>query len=335
MAQVADRTVKRRSNAGDALRNMKESPRYLRLMISFLMQAVAVGYVAHTMYLGGLGDVLLSFYRAKAPWVKQCGLLEDYKEYMIISDRIVARNRLMAGGLHVRGGMIAGTYLSDRSSEKDINRVIAPVAGGNGSYAIPVIDYRGYIVGPGVVDVHVHMNEPGRSEWETMGKATKAAAAGGVTTVMDMPLNSNPCTTTVQRLQEKMKIARSPNKVSVNVGFWAGLVPENAYSASELKKMVKAGAFGFKAFMCPSGIDDFPSVSIKDIEAALPAIQSLDVPLLVHAEVVDDADLQLCKEVRFVFHSHQIWVHNAIKSRKSNKLLRRNEILRTLSRGVS
>lgn len=300
MVQEADRSVKKRSNAGDALRNMKESPQYVRLMISFLMQAVAVGYVVRTMYLGGLGDVLSSFYRAKAPWVKQCGLLHDYKEYMIISDRIVARNRLMAGGIHVRGGMVAGTYLSSRASESDIDRVIAPVAGGNGSYAIPVIDYRGYVVGPGVVDVHVHMNEPGRSEWETMRQATKAAAAGGATTVVDMPLNSNPCTTNVQRLREKMRLARLPDKVSVNVGFWAGLVPENAYSASELKKMVKAGAFGFKAFICPSGIDDFPSVSIKDIEAALPVIQSLDVPLLVHAEVVDDADLQQCKEVCFI-----------------------------------
>lgn len=301
MVQAADKTVKRRSNAGDALRNMKESPRYVRLMISFLMQAVAVGYVVHTMYMGGIGDILLSFYRAKAPWVKQCGFMKEYKEYMIISDSIVARNRLMAGGIHVRGGMIAGTYLSARSPTLDIDRLIAPIAGGNGSYVIPVIDYRGYIVGPGVVDVHVHMNEPGRTDWETMGQATKAAAAGGVTTVMDMPLNSDPCTTNVQRLKEKMRLARIPNKVSVNVGFWAGLVPENAYSASELKKLVKAGAFGFKAFMCPSGIDDFPSVSIKDIEAALPVIQSLDVPLLVHAEVVDDADLQQCKEVRFYF----------------------------------
>lgn len=301
MVEAADRTVKRKSNAGDALRKMKESPRYVRLMISFLMQAVAVGYVAHTMYMGGIGDILLSFYRAKAPWVKQCGFMKDYKEYMIISDRIVAKKRLMAGGIHVRGGMIAATYLSARSSTMDIDRLIAPIAGGNGSYVIPVIDYRGYIVGPGVVDVHVHMNEPGRTDWETMGQATRAAAAGGVTTVMDMPLNSDPCTTNVQRLKEKMRLARIPNKVSVNVGFWAGLVPENAYSASELKKLVKAGAFGFKAFMCPSGIDDFPSVSIKDIEAALPVIQSLDVPLLVHAEVVDDADLQQCKEVRFYF----------------------------------
>lgn len=120
-----------------------------------------------------------------------------------------------------------------------------------------------------------------------MATATRAAAAGGVTTVVDMPLNSAPCTTTPAQLRRKLAAAGGANQTWVDVGLWAGLVPANARSASELKALVRGGALGFKAFMAPSGIDDFPHVSPEEIAAALPAIRGLGVPLLVHAELVD------------------------------------------------
>ena len=272
-------------NAGDTLRSMKESTGYARIITSILMQGVVLGYVAHIMYQGGVGDVITSFYRAKMPWTKACGL-SDLKEYVMISDKIVGRGGMTAGGIHVRGGMIAATYFHPTQNLFD---TIEPVVGKDiRKPKIPVIDFGNYVIGPGVIDVHVHMNEPGREDWERMDLATLAAAAGGVTTVVDMPLNSKPCTTHVRELKRKMDIARLKNKTFVDVGFWGGLVPENAYVRKELGAMVKAGALGFKAFMVPSGIEDFPHVSAADIEVALPVIQDLNVPLLVHAELADD-----------------------------------------------
>jgi len=271
-------------NAGDALRNMKESPQYTRLFLSFLMQAVAVGYVVNAMYTGGTVDILESFYKAKAPWISGCGIHTEHKEFVILSDRIVGPRGVMLGGIRVRGGRIAETRLSQKGEDR--YEVARQLMGERGTMKLPVYDYGDLVVGPGVIDVHVHMNEPGRVEWETMNNATKAASAGGVTTVVDMPLNSSPCTTTPKDVQEKARIARMPNNTFVHVGFWAGLVPGNAHSPGMLKSMIKNGALGFKAFMAPSGIDDFPHVSQSDIEAALPHIRDLNVPLLVHAEVV-------------------------------------------------
>lgn len=120
-----------------------------------------------------------------------------------------------------------------------------------------------------------------------MATATRAAAAGGVTTVLDMPLNSHPCTTSPAELRRKLAAAAAPNKTHVDVGYWAGLVPDNARDAAMLKALVAGGALGFKSFMAPSGIDDFPNVSPADVEAALPTLRALGVPLLVHAELVD------------------------------------------------
>jgi hypothetical protein len=120
-----------------------------------------------------------------------------------------------------------------------------------------------------------------------MTSATRAAAAGGVTTVVDMPLNSAPVTVTPADLAAKAAAAAAPNKTYVNVAFWAGLVPANANSSRSLKALVRGGALGFKAFMVPSGLADFPPVTPADIEKALPTIRTLGVPLLVHAEMAD------------------------------------------------
>jgi allantoinase len=133
---------------------------------------------------------------------------------------------------------------------------------------------------PALVDAHVHINEPGRTEWEGFETATKAAAAGGIATLVDMPLNSIPVTTSVEAL--RAKVAAAAGKLWVDVGFWGGVVPGNA---RELSPMVDAGALGFKCFLCHSGIDDFPKSEAADLREAMPILRHRGVPLLVHAEL--------------------------------------------------
>jgi allantoinase len=133
---------------------------------------------------------------------------------------------------------------------------------------------------PGLVDSHVHVNEPGRTEWEGFETATRAAAAGGVTTIVDMPLNSIPVTTSAAALEAKLSAARG--HVSVDCAFWGGVVPGNA---GELAGMLDAGARGFKAFLIDSGIDDFPASSEPDLRAALRVLSTRGAPLLAHAEM--------------------------------------------------
>src|SRR5438132_7024808 len=115
---------------------------------------------------------------------------------------------------------------------------------------------RDSIVMPGLVDTHVHVNEPGRARWEGFETATKAAAAGGVTTIVDMPLNSIPATTTLQALKSKLEATRG--KLHVDVGFWGGVVPGNT---NELARLWDAGVVGFKCFLIHSGVDEFPNVT--------------------------------------------------------------------------
>jgi allantoinase len=132
---------------------------------------------------------------------------------------------------------------------------------------------------PGVVDTHVHVNEPGRTEWEGFTTGTRAAAAGGVTTIVDMPLNSIPPTTTVEGLE--VKRAAALPQASVDVGFWGGAVPS---SLGSLEGLWDAGVFGFKAFLSPSGVDEFPHLSTDELNAALAEIASFGGLLIVHAE---------------------------------------------------
>ncbi|SER55520.1 allantoinase [Lentzea xinjiangensis] len=131
---------------------------------------------------------------------------------------------------------------------------------------------------PGLVDTHVHVNDPGRSEWEGFETATRAAAAGGVTTIIDMPLNSVPPTVDVAALELKRKAAAS---VSVDVGFWGGIVPGNL---ADLKPLHEAGVFGFKCFLLHSGVDEFPAVTLVELETALRKLATLDALTIVHAE---------------------------------------------------
>src|SRR5579863_4380284 len=135
------------------------------------------------------------------------------------------------------------------------------------------------VVLPGLVDTHVHINEPGRAEWEGFASATRAAAAGGVTTLIEMPLNSIPATTTVAAYEQKL--ASAEGKLSVDTGFWGGVVPGNS---RDLEPLWRAGVFGFKCFLVPSGVAEFENVSEADLRIAMPELHRLGAPLLVHAE---------------------------------------------------
>jgi allantoinase len=132
---------------------------------------------------------------------------------------------------------------------------------------------------PGLVDTHVHINEPGRTDWEGFASATRAAAAGGITTLLDMPLNSVPPTVDVPALT--VKRAAAEPQVRVDVGFWGGAVPGNQ---SELRPLDDAGVFGFKCFLLPSGVPEFPHLPPMDLEKYLRILRPLGVPLVVHAE---------------------------------------------------
>ncbi len=136
------------------------------------------------------------------------------------------------------------------------------------------------VIMPGIVDTHAHINEPGRTEWEGFVTATKAAAAGGITTIIDMPLNSLPPTTTVAALGIKADHARG--KCAIDYGFWGGVIPGNT---AELVAMVDRGAWGFKAFLCDSGVPEFPASQESDLRAAMNVLAKRNVPLLAHAEL--------------------------------------------------
>jgi len=183
--------------------------------------------------------------------------------HAIRSKRVVIPEGVRPAAVCLRGGMIETVAAYDA------------VPSGEGTY-----DAGESIVMPGLVDTHVHINEPGRTDWEGFDTATRAAAAGGVTTLIDMPLNSIPATTTVAALEEKRAAAK--RKCWVNVGFWGGVVPGNA---GELRGLHEAGAFGFKCFLVPSGVEEFGNVGEDDLRVALPILASLGAPLLVHSEL--------------------------------------------------
>ena len=150
---------------------------------------------------------------------------------------------------------------------------------------IPLNDAGNAVVMPGNVDAHVHVNEPGRTEWEGYETATRAAAAGGVTTIVDMPLNSIPPTTTCAGFEEKL--AAAEDKCTVDVAFWGGVVPGNV---DELSPLIDRGVRGFKCFLIHSGVDEFPHVVENDLRITMPELARLRSVLLIHAEVAGPID---------------------------------------------
>ena len=183
-------------------------------------------------------------------------------DLILRSRRVVLPDGVRPASVLVRGGVIA------RVGEH-----------GDAAEGAEVVDAGDAVVMPGLVDTHVHVNEPGRTEWEGFETATRAAAAGGVTTLVDMPLNSVPATTSVAGL--RAKLAAAEGRCSVDVGFWGGVVPGNA---DQLRPLWEAGVLGFKCFLSPSGVDEFGHVGEAELRAAMPVLAALGAPLLVHAE---------------------------------------------------
>ena len=201
-------------------------------------------------------------------------------EAIIRSNRVVTPLTTGPASVHISGGTIEAV--------RDWGDV---------PEGVPLIDAGELVVMPGNVDAHVHVNEPGRTEWEGYETATRAAAVGGVTTIVDMPLNSIPPTTTVAGFDEKL--AAAEGKCTVDVAFWGGVVPGNV---AELEPLVERGVRGFKCFLIHSGVDEFPHVTESDLRIAMPEIARLDSVLLVHAEVAGPIDAAatslLCSDPR-------------------------------------
>ena len=137
------------------------------------------------------------------------------------------------------------------------------------------------VIMPGLIDSHVHINEPGRTEWEGFDTATKSAAASGITTLVDMPLNSSPVSVNFDSFQQKIDAAKSTG-LHVNCGFWGGLIPNNI---NDLEELIESGILGIKAFLTHSGIDEFPNVTESDLRKALPILKKHNCTLLVHCEL--------------------------------------------------
>jgi allantoinase len=159
-------------------------------------------------------------------------------------------------------------------------KIVDVVAPGEAPPDVQVIDAGDDVVMPALVDTHAHINEPGRTDWEGFETATRACAAGGITTVVDMPLNSIPATTTLAALHEKARSADGHCKV--DYAFWGGVVPGNA---RELKPMIEAGVVGFKCFLIDSGVAEFKHVGERELREAMPILARAGVPLIVHAEL--------------------------------------------------
>ena len=181
-----------------------------------------------------------------------------------------------------------------------------------GPRALPgAYDFGDWVIGPGLVDCHVHVNEPGRTEWEGFETATRAAAAGGVTSLVDMPLNSLPVTTTGAALAAKL--SASKDKCFVDVGFWGGVVPGNAEA---LRELAAGGVLGCKAFLVHSGIDEFPNATEADLRQAMPVLRDAGLPLLAHAEL--DLGAEMLTQDRRSYQRYlesrpKVWEDEAIR----------------------
>ena len=187
----------------------------------------------------------------------------DRLDLIIRSRRVVLPNAIRPASVHICNGVIVALGEWDEVPEQ-----------------APLTDVGDAVVMPGLVDSHVHVNEPGRTDWEGFTTATRAAAAGGVTTLVDVPLNSIPPTTTLGGFNEKL--AAALGKCWIDVAFWGGVIPGNTH---EIKPLLDAGVRGFKCFLVHSGVDEFPHVTEENLLEAMPELAKQNSVLLVHAEL--------------------------------------------------
>ncbi|MET9606594.1 allantoinase AllB [Streptomyces sp. NPDC006512] len=184
-------------------------------------------------------------------------------ELVLRSTRVITPEGTRAASVAVAGGKITAVLAHD-----------AEVPAG-----ARLEDFGDDVLLPGLVDTHVHVNDPGRTEWEGFWTATRAAAAGGITTILDMPLNSLPPTTTADNLRVKQEVART--KAHVDIGFWGGALPDNV---KDLRPLHDAGVYGFKCFLSPSGVEEFPELDQERLAASLAEITGFGGLMIVHAE---------------------------------------------------
>jgi allantoinase len=225
-------------------------------------------------------------------------------DLIVRGKRVVTPGGERAAAIHIRGGVII--KISDFDD-------VPP--------GRPIYEAHDLAVMPGLVDTHVHINEPGRTDWEGFATATRAAAAGGITTLIEMPLNSIPATTSVSAFHAKL--AAASGKLSVDTGFWGGVVPGNT---EELLGLWQAGCFGFKCFLIDSGVQEFASVGEADLREALPLLAKISAPLLAHAELpgpIEDAAKK--RATTSSRRSYQTWLKSrprAAENEAINLLLR-------------
>ena len=185
------------------------------------------------------------------------------KGFALHSNKVVVPEGIISAYVLVKEGMI-----------EDVAEKIPE------DYSNEIIVLNDKVLMPGVIDPHVHINEPGRTEWEGFDTGTKAAIVGGITSLVEMPLNASPVTTTVRAFEEK--IAAAKKHLHTNCGFWGGVIPGNT---NDIEPLIQKGVLGFKAFLIDSGIDEFPNVTEGDLRKAMPIIAKHNLPLLVHCEI--------------------------------------------------
>jgi allantoinase len=191
--------------------------------------------------------------------------MADY-DLLIRAPRVVIGQAEVACSVAIRHGRIAALTQDDAPRDEMVAENVVELSDDE-------------VLVPGLVDTHVHVNEPGRTEWEGFATATRAAAAGGVTTIVDMPLNAIPPTIDVPALEAKRKAAA--DQAYIDVGFFGGAVPDNLGS---LRGLHDAGVFGFKCFTLPSGVDEFGALDPDHLAVAMREIAAFDGILLAHAE---------------------------------------------------
>ncbi len=214
------------------------------------------------------------------------------KHFALKSKNVIVDGKMKAAIIEVRGELIYAIHAYEHLLDCEIK------------------DVGEHVVMPGLVDSHVHINEPGRTEWEGFNTATQAAAAGGITALVDMPLNCIPVTTTKAAFQEKLDSVN--DKLWVDCGFWGGVIPQNI---DDLDELLNAGVLGVKSFLIDSGIEEFPNVEAKDIRAAMPILAKHNVPYLIHAELDCGGfnDVEITKEYNSFLESRpKSWENDAI-----------------------